>query len=108
MIDRQLRKALRATILGLSDAELVYAREEITREQKRRRLQVRERRAKKEVFSKAGPMKFTPPPGADVRFVRIDTGGVRALVQYPDGKGYMVDLPADWGPIPAQPGMSTC
>lgn len=47
MIDRQLRKALRATILGLSDAELVYAREEIAREQKRRRLAVRERRRHK-------------------------------------------------------------
>lgn len=47
MIDRRLRKALRATILGLSDAELVYAREEIAREAKRRRLAVRERRKQK-------------------------------------------------------------
>lgn len=47
MIDRQLRKALRATVLGLSDQALTYVREEIAREQKRRRLAVRERRRAK-------------------------------------------------------------
>lgn len=52
MIDRRLRKAMRATILGLSDAELVYCREEISREENRRRLETRKRMAEKRVATK--------------------------------------------------------
>lgn len=47
MIDRRDKKPLRAYVLGLSDAQLAYVRDEVAREEKRRRLQVRERRAKK-------------------------------------------------------------
>lgn len=46
MIDRRDKKPLRAYVLALSDAQLAYVREEAEREQKRRRLQVRERRAR--------------------------------------------------------------
>ena len=44
MIDRKDRKPLRAYVLGLSDAQLAYVRDEVAREEKRRRLAVRERR----------------------------------------------------------------
>jgi hypothetical protein len=47
MIDRKLKQALRASILPLPDAALTYLREEVQREQNRRRLQVRERRKAK-------------------------------------------------------------
>lgn len=46
-VDRQLKKSLRANLLILGDAALQYVREEAERELKRRRLQVRERRASK-------------------------------------------------------------
>lgn len=48
MIDRKLKQALRASVLTLSDAALTYLREEVQREQSRRRLQVRERRRAKQ------------------------------------------------------------
>lgn len=47
MIDRKLKQALRAGILPLSDAALTYLREEVQREQNRRRLQTRQRRKAK-------------------------------------------------------------
>lgn len=48
-VSRQVRKALAETIRALGDDALAYVREEAEREQKRRRLQVRERRAAKRV-----------------------------------------------------------
>lgn len=54
MIDRKLRKTLRATLLALPDAALVYLREEVAREQNRRRLQARERRKASRI--KASPL----------------------------------------------------
>lgn len=47
MIDRRDKKTLRAYVLALTDAQLAYVREEAEREQKRRRLAVRERRKAK-------------------------------------------------------------
>lgn len=44
MIDRKLRKTLRATLLAMSDAALAYVRDESDKEWKRRRDKVRERR----------------------------------------------------------------
>lgn len=43
-LERKLKKSLRANLLILGDAALRYVIEEAEREQKRRRLQVRERR----------------------------------------------------------------
>lgn len=47
MLDRKLKQALRANVLLLSDAALTYLREEVQREQNRRRLQTRQRRKAK-------------------------------------------------------------
>lgn len=47
MIDCKLRKTLRANVLLMSDAALTYLREEVAREQNRRRLQTRQRRKAK-------------------------------------------------------------
>jgi len=47
MIDRKLKQALRASVLTLSDSALSYLREEVQREQNRRRLQTRQRRKAK-------------------------------------------------------------
>lgn len=44
MIERKLRKTLRATLLALPDAALAYVRDESDKEWKRRRDKVRERR----------------------------------------------------------------
>lgn len=44
MIDRKIRKTLRASVLTLTDQALAYVREEAAREVKRRRLEVRARR----------------------------------------------------------------
>lgn len=52
-LDRKLRKALRATVLGLSDKALAYVRDECEREIKRRRLAVRERRRHKTIPAQA-------------------------------------------------------
>jgi len=53
MIDRKLRKSLRATILVMPDAALYYLREEVAREQNRRRLQTRDRRKRARIESQA-------------------------------------------------------
>ena len=47
MIDRKLKKSLRATILALPDAALAYVRDESDKEWKRRRDKTRERRKAK-------------------------------------------------------------
>lgn len=62
---RSLRKALRATVLGLSDPALSYVRAECEREAKRRRLAVRARRKRGKVLSDgraagAGGIQATP------------------------------------------------
>lgn len=46
MIDRRDKRPLRAYILRLTNAQLAYIRDEAEREAKRRRLMVRDRRAK--------------------------------------------------------------
>lgn len=55
MIDRREKKSLRAFVLALSDAALQYVREEVAREEKRRRLMVRERRRRAKTESPAIP-----------------------------------------------------
>lgn len=57
MIDKRLKKSLRANLLILGDAALNYVRDESERELKRRRLEVRERRRRDRVASAA-----IPPP----------------------------------------------
>lgn len=49
MIDRKLKKSLRATLLAMPDAALAYVRDESDKEWKRRRDLVREKRKARRV-----------------------------------------------------------
>lgn len=48
-LERKLKKSLRANLLILGDAALIYVRDEAARELTRRRLQVRARRKAKTI-----------------------------------------------------------